>query len=138
MTTRGSVYLAARYDRRDELRGYRKVLEYYGFEVTSRWLDEQEPLDSQMGQHSEEFYRETSKIDLEDVSRANGLIFFSENPLEGFRRGGRHVEFGYALAEGKPIAVVGPRENVFHYTPNVYQFKSFADCISDLKVTKDK
>jgi hypothetical protein len=29
--------------------------------------------------------------------------------------GGRHVEFGLALAQGKRVIIVGPRENVFHY-----------------------
>jgi hypothetical protein len=121
------VYLAARYDRRDELREHRKVLNSLNIYVTSRWLDEQEPLNSQMGQHSEEFYIETARVDLEDVDAADTIIFFSENPLEGFRRGGRHVEYGYALKGGKNIVVVGPRENVFHYGIGATHFDSFED-----------
>ncbi len=34
--------------------------------------------------------------------------------------GGRHVEFGYALAKGKPIVLVGPQRNVFHFHSNIY------------------
>jgi nucleoside 2-deoxyribosyltransferase len=119
------IYLAARYSRRDELRQYKTLLEAEGIEVTSRWLNEKEPLDSQMGQHTDEFYVETATIDIEDVEKADLVLFFAEDPLVGWVRGGRHVEFGYALGIGKSIAVVGPKENVFHYLP---QFSKFNIC----------
>ena len=32
---------------------------------------------------------------------------------------GHHVEFGYALAQGKRIILVGHRENVFNYLPEI-------------------
>ncbi len=121
------VYLAARYSRRDELREYRKTLEEAGIEITSRWLDEKEPLDSQMGQHSDAFYVETATIDIKDIDRAEVVLFFAEDPLVGWPRGGRHVEFGYALGTRKSIAVIGPKENVFHYLrkgANIFHFRS--------------
>lgn len=127
------VYLAARYDRRDELREYREILTSYGIEVTSRWLDETEPLNSQMGQHSEDFYILTARIDLEDVDDADTIIFFSEDPLVGYRRGGRHVEYGYALKGGKDIIVIGPKENVFHYGTGAIHFESFEQFLSIYK-----
>lgn len=123
------VYLAARYDRRDELRVYRDKLESLGVTVTSRWLDEQEPLDGNMTHRPEDWYRHTAYVDLEDVARASALIFFSEDPNIGIRRGGRHVEFGYAKALGKPIFCIGFKENVFHYTDRVYHFKSFDEFV---------
>jgi nucleoside 2-deoxyribosyltransferase len=127
------VYLAAQYARRDELRQYKSVLNTLGVEVTSRWLEEKEPLNSQMGQHSEEFYVETATIDLEDVEKADAVIFFSENPLVGVVRGGRHVEFGYAMKADKPIYVIGPKENVFHYIGRVYHFDTFYDFVETFK-----
>ena len=132
------VYLAARYDRRDELREYRKELNSWGVEVTSRWLDEHEPLNSQMGEHSEEFYITTARVDLEDVDSADTIIFFSENPLEGFRRGGRHVEYGYALKAGKNIIVAGPKENVFHYGTGAVHYDSFKELMEDFKLTREE
>ncbi len=36
----------------------------------------------------------------------------------GYSRGGRHVEAGYALAKGKYLVLVGPRENVFYSLPH--------------------
>jgi nucleoside 2-deoxyribosyltransferase len=118
------AYLAAMYKRRDELRIFKEHLEEAGIVITSRWLDENEPLNSQMGQHSKKFYKTTARIDLEDIDAADIMVFFSEDPLVGTVRGGRHVEFGYALAKGKPIYTVGPKENVFHYLKNVYHYDS--------------
>jgi len=110
------VYLAAQYPRRDELRGYKAVLEAAGIEVTSRWLDEQEPLNGNMTHREPSWYSHTAHVDLDDVDRANIVVFFSEDPLVGVPRGGRHVEFGYALGKGKPVHVIGKyKENVFHY-----------------------
>ncbi len=124
------VYLAAQYARRDELRVYKERLEQHGIEVTSRWLLEKEPLNTQMGQHSEAFYVETATYDLEDIDKADGVIFFSENPLVGIPRGGRHVEFGYAMKANKPIYVIGPKENVFHYIGLVMHFESIDEFIN--------
>lgn len=118
------VYLAGQYARRDEFRGYVDELAKHGVTVNSRWLQEQEPLNSNMGDHSVEFYKKTSTIDLEDIDNADAILFFSEDPTVGVVRGGRHVEFGYALGKGIPIYVVGFYENVFHYHKNVKHFGS--------------
>lgn len=131
------VYLAAQYARRDELRTYREQLQARGIVVTSRWLDEKEPLNSQMGQHSTEFYVETATIDLEDIDRADAVIFFSESPLVGVVRGGRHVEFGYAFKANKPIFVIGPKENVFHYIGRVYHFDTFEQFVETFEKYAD-
>ena len=124
------VYLASMYQRRDEMCIYADILNRNGFYVTSRWLQEQEPVDSQMGDHSDEFYYQTSEDDLEDVADADFVIFFAETPETGTTRGGRHVEFGYALALNIPVIVVGPKENVFHYNDLVAHFDSFEDALA--------
>ena len=46
---------------------------------------------------------------------ADTVIIFTEIPNTILATGGRHVEFGLALAQGKRVIIVGPRENVFHY-----------------------
>lgn len=116
------VYTASRYSRRDEMREVAAILRCAGATITSRWLDETNPLDSKMGDDTEEFYKKTSAMDLADVDAADMVLFFSEDPLIGTPRGGRHVEFGYALAKGKWICVIGPKENVFHYHPRVFHY----------------
>ena len=49
------VYLAARYNRRDEMRGRRKDLHAVGIQVTSRWLDEKSDTNGDMGEESGSF-----------------------------------------------------------------------------------
>jgi len=70
---------------------------------------------------------------VEDVIRADCILCFTEEPTEHVSwaaRGGRHVEFGVALAMGKRLCVVGPRENIFHHLPRVEQFRSLDDFVA--------
>jgi nucleoside 2-deoxyribosyltransferase len=109
------IYLAGRYSRRNELRDYADTLRRHGHTVTSRWLDEDKPLDGALTDQTDEWLAQTAAYDLYYIDSADVLLFFSEDPLVGIPRGGRHVEFGYALGRGKWINVIGPMENVFHY-----------------------
>lgn len=111
------IYIAGRYSRRDEFRGVAKQLEEMGHEVTSRWLSEDIPLQHSMYDLAPEYAERSANYDLADIDAATVLLFFAEDVLTP--RGGRHVEFGYALAKGKFIYVIGPRENIFHYDPMV-------------------
>jgi hypothetical protein len=125
------IYLAARYSRRDEMRAYRETLhKNYNVQVTSHWLDEKSSATGNMGDEDDAFYWETAQVDLMDIDAAHVLVLFSENPLVGVPRGGRNVEFGYALKAGKRIWVVGPKENVFHYRPMVEHFGSFDELVA--------
>ena len=108
-----SVYLAARIRRRDELEDYRAQLEAAGIEVTSRWLTMPPP-----AEWTDEVWAHLAEIDRDDVLRADGLVLFAE-PGEVDGGSGRHVEFGMALALGRPIIVVGRYENLFQRLPGV-------------------
>jgi hypothetical protein len=124
------IYIAGRYSRRDEFRQVRDKLVKRGHTVTSRWLDETQSLDSQMGEETSDWYWKTQRVDLMDIDSAYSVLFFAEDPLVGTPRGGRHVEFGYALGMGIPIHVIGPRENVFHYNDHVRHFNSLEDFLA--------
>ena len=56
------------------------------------------------------------------MEAADALIAFTERPRAELTRGGRHVEFGMALAWRKRVLVVGPRETVFHTLGQVEHF----------------
>ena len=116
------VYLASRYSRRPEMKSIAKVLEYNGIAVTSRWLDETISPKSQLSDVTPAFCLETALTDLEDIRQADTMVFFSEDPLVGTPRGGRHVEFGYALARRKRIVVIGGSENIFHFLPQIVHY----------------
>jgi nucleoside 2-deoxyribosyltransferase len=104
-----SVYIAAPYPAREAAIDLMATLDAAGFEVTSSWLVEDDML-------TDEFARK----DLDDIDRADALV--AMNPPEWAERGtgGRHVEFGYALAQGKPIVLVGARSNIFHHLMTVH------------------
>ena len=121
------VYLAASYGRKDEVREYAYQLVKLGYTITSRWLTDNHEIPSAL---EVEAARDSIPLsgsefackDVEDVKSANILVMFSESPTSGVSRGGRHVEFGLAMAWEKKIVVVGPRENVFHtLSPNQYK-----------------
>jgi nucleoside 2-deoxyribosyltransferase len=114
------VYLAARFSRLPEVVAYAAELEAEGIEVTSRWLRGGHEW---VGTADEEIPVERNalfaKEDLDDIEAADMVVCFTESPRSGPARGGRHVEFGYALARGMNILVVGYRENVFYCLPDV-------------------
>lgn len=143
------VYLAGRYTRREELAEHAAWLRHVGLDVTSRWLDGHhqlhpasgEPLgedDEQVfeGEDDNEERRQLHATfageDLADVESADILVAFTELPRSGASRGGRHVELGMALAWGKRVLVVGPRENVFCSLPRVEHFGFWTDAAAEL------
>jgi hypothetical protein len=122
-------YLAARYGRRLELCEYRDELLRRGHEVVSRWLD---------GAHASAGYDLRSEASIEDQTRyaieewgdllsADVVISFTEPAPLKPSRGGRHAEFGAAVASRKWCIVVGPRENIFHCLPQIQWFEAFDD-----------
>ena len=145
--SRGSnvkVYLAARYSRHPEMQGYARMLRHFGVEVTSRWINgsHQSMLNGEvLGPEREAMFesghpdreaqrREFAQHDWDDVMAADVVISFTEQPRTvGNSRGGRHVEFGAALAAGKRCIVVGWRENVFHCLPQVEFYETWMDAL---------
>ncbi len=73
--------------------------------------------------------------DYQDLCTCAVTISFTEIPRTSTSRGGRHVEFGIALALGQQVWVVGPRENVFHCLPDVKSFDAWEDVMSHLRNT---
>lgn len=63
------------------------------------------------------------------------MISFTEPPRSGASRGGRHVEYGIALARGVRVIVVGFRENIFHWLPQVEFHQDFSTVILALAKT---
>lgn len=125
-----TVYLAARYSRRAELCRYREQLESLGFLVTSRWLNGNHQI-SDDGLSAEARREERERFateDFHDLRSAAICISFTEAPRSSNSRGGRHVEFGIAVAIGSRCMVVGPRENVFHCLPCVEHFGTWDEC----------
>ncbi len=138
-------YIAARFDRLDEINIYANQLRERGYIVDCRWLQglhQLHPgahlLDTPAGfpNVSEGITmaaRPFAEDDVQDIVASDALVLFSEPPDSHSKRGGRHVEFGIALGLGKRLIVVGPRENVFHCLPQVERFATWVECLEMLE-----
>jgi len=116
-----SIYLAARYSRKQEIDNFAKLIEKAGFEVGSTWHSTDAV--SQEGNFNDEnkdTWRGLAKQDLKELEEADILIMFTESPNVGIPRGGRHVEYGFFLHRRRhnrdlKIYIIGPVENLFNY-----------------------
>lgn len=117
-------YLAGPYSERLTLARYAFELLQDGHAVTSRWL---------MGAHPYGSDPKEAQNDLDDVQACDTLILFAD----GTSPGGRHVEFGYALARGKTLYVVGEEagSNLF-YTLAAARFRTWEEVRQCLFTTK--
>jgi hypothetical protein len=130
------VYLAARYSRREEMLGYAKELEAAGYVITSRWITgcheipgRREDATTGKSAYTVAERAHFAEEDLKDLEAASVCISFTEPQKSTANRGGRHVEFGVALATKKFLVIVGEHENVFHCLPSVEQFDTFKECM---------
>lgn len=117
------IYLADKFAHREKMRHVADLLRGNGHEITSQWIDigdgtTEENVTDEVRTHG-------AIMDLDDVLRADTLIAFSYPRSLPSTGGGRHVEFGYAIAKGKQVIVVGPKgEHVFHWVPGVLHFET--------------
>lgn len=128
------VYLAAAYERREEMQGVRDVLQALGHEVTSRWIDQdlsgqQEAAGTAELAADPAAYTKFADKDIEDLRAAEVVVSFTG----GGGRGGRHVEFGMAVMLGKQLVLVGEREHVFHTLPQVVRYRSWPRLVMAVK-----
>lgn len=110
-----TVYLAAKFSRREELEKLVPFFKDCKYDCIARWV-----FGGEEGLSREDI----ALLDLEDVDAADAIILFTHPRGEPQPGGGRFVEFGYALAKGKECIVIGPAENVFMSHPKV---KSYTD-----------
>lgn len=129
-------YLAAMYSRRDELREHARQLRAMGHIVTSGWLRERDDLSGDLVD-SPAIYRDRAERDLNDIRMSEALIYFTEDPNVGIKRGGRHFEAGFAVGIGKSLYIIGPRENIFCYDRQHKQFERWEDFIAWLKMQQN-
>ena len=133
-----SVYLAAAYSSKEEIRRYARDLTALGIEVTAQWLDETHASDVTFAARDPQELRDFSRRDVEDIARADVFVFFSLDPEQPTKRGGRHVEFGLAIAAKKRVLVVGPRENIFHFLPEVEVVSTWEEAVALLGSSNTK
>jgi nucleoside 2-deoxyribosyltransferase len=121
------VYLAAPYQKKEDIRNYAKELRSLGIEVTSRWIDEPDKPNVQLKDVDAAMLRLYAGHDVADVQAADVFVLFTD-PTKTIIRQGRTVESGLAIAFGMPIVAVGLEfENIFHYLPQFTHFETWYD-----------
>lgn len=129
------IYLAARYSRHPEMREIARVLSESGHIITSRWINGGHELSKEGSTQAHFLERRIFAIDdYSDIISCDCCISFTEEPRTTLTRGGRHVEFGIALALDKVCIIVGPPENVFHCLPRVIILDSSEEIIRTLHI----
>lgn len=118
-----SVYLAASYSRKSEMRELAKELEMMGVHSTSRWVEEVVPTAGQ-----EKWRMINALMDREDVIKADTFVRFTDDLSNltvpsHLATGTRMAEMGIAMEHGKPIIVVGGKQCLFDWMPNVIHLK---------------
>lgn len=119
-----NIYLAARFSKRHIVHEIGKELEKNGHKIVSRWSLPGSDHVKKVGlseQAEDAERRRFAMEDLEDVKAADWVVSLMEPPRND-GRGGRHVEFGFALALGKELTIIGDRETVFHHLDEVEHF----------------
>lgn len=91
------------------------VLRKQGHNVTSRWHDK---AFNPTSRHTELECRAIAAEDVEDVQTADTLVLVAGPDKYS---GGKFVEAGIALGLGKRVVVLGRRENMLLWHPNVEQ-----------------
>ena len=116
------VYIAAPFTNRAQARQLKDLVEAAGHVVTSTWIMS----------HIEDFADLEVEVaaneaahDLIGVKRADILVFLNGESTSG----GMHVEFGFALAHGKTVIIVGKPTSIFHHLPGIWVVTSFSDVI---------
>ena len=129
--TKLKIYLASRYSRFPEMQQYAKNLDALGHRVTSRWILGDHDLRAHGQSEAPHYMALWAQEDWEDLVAAETVISFTEGPREvlGRARGGRHVEFGMALALQKRCIIISFREHVFHWLPHVERYETWTDAL---------
>jgi nucleoside 2-deoxyribosyltransferase len=128
------VYIVSRYGLKEKMREQAKILRSHGMIITSTWIDEPHDSQCKLSDVPEGMLPVYARNDIRDLKEADCVIFSSEEPTFLGVRGGRHVEFGYALALGKRIICVGPKENIFHYLYEVEHVSSWSQVLGYLLI----
>ena|ERR1022692_90044 len=125
-------YLAAGFSRKNEIADRCLQLNIRGISTTSSWPWEDAPPETTLTSITDEYLETHGLKDIAEIDAADGIILFTQEPTEPFVRGGRMHEFGYAHGKGKRLIVCGPRENIFHYLPQVEVFATWSELLEGL------
>lgn len=118
-----SYYFSAHSARAQELLAYREALRSNApnSEVTSCWMERTGAQLSSPPENPNSLGRAMENMG--DIRRADVFVQFT-GPVG---LGGRHVEYGYALAYGRRMVIIGDPEHMYHLVPTTEEPGAFPD-----------
>ena len=137
------VYIAGPYRARIALQHCAAEAERIGYTSTARWLTGDHEGQPDAATDAPVTDRERwAREDLADIDKATVMIAFTAEAARALPHvgiayppdnaafgasGGRHIETGYAIANGKTVVLVGEPENVFHWMPSIKRAETWHD-----------
>jgi len=119
------IYIAS-HDKTEALKVAAELREH-GHTITSRWLKQEfNPTET----YTEEDRRRIACQDVRDIHESQILILISGKDKYS---GGKFVEAGFALADHLEVIVLGHRENMMLWHPNIPAFDSISEIINYLR-----
>lgn len=118
------IYLTGRFSKRHILHKIGQELMLRGHEIVSRWTlpDSDHVVPIGMSPQAADAERVRFALeDIEDIYNCDWMVNLMEEPRND-GRGGRHVEYGMAIALAKRLTIIGPRETVFHHLDQHHRF----------------
>jgi nucleoside 2-deoxyribosyltransferase len=123
------IYIASRWEHRENLTKICDKLRELGHEITARWITRVQP-----DKNHADWEKQASKFateDFDDIERADLVIVDTTCPLDGIT-GGFYTELGYGIRARKLVWVVGKRTNVFTHHPVVTPYEDWREVYESL------
>ena len=129
MDTKTHIALAASYKHKEKMQVFARELEELNWHNISRWVHRDDD------DNNKEAYPQYADDDLSDIYDAKNFILFTEKyPTPD--RNSRLVEMGAALAWGKIVITVGPKETIFCYHEHVINYATKEEFLAALATLK--
>src|ERR1044072_1249606 len=118
-----NVYLASGFHQRQELRKLAAQLKERDYNVCSTWIW----VDTRPERGDEVwdlFAKQIATSNILDLSMADILIV-DGNGISETNHGGVAFETGFCFSRGKPVFLIGPKGNTFHWLDAVIEVKDY-------------
>lgn len=130
-----AIYLASDFHHREKLKELGKELRNKGFRVVSNWIY----LTSRPDRNSkewEEFAKNIAATNMMDLLRADILVIDAKG-ISDTNNGGSSFEFGFALARGNDVYIIGDMKNTFSWLPQVIKVKDTEELLKQITYSSD-
>lgn len=122
-----TFYTAGPWKDREAVREVAQKLRDNGYEVNSRWLEV--PEETPDGMTRDEYMKQQALNDMEDVIKADALIYVNTGTLSE----GKATELGVSIAMLKPIIAIGGRGGNIFLHLNIPNFPTIDEAIDWMK-----